>query len=99
MRQHLHGEWIENTCPDYKHNFDEVDFQQLADVLKCLQGKFMLSINDHPEIRTIFTEFNCQEVSLLYTVSKAGPTEANELIYSNYKMKEKTSQSLFSDFL
>ena len=85
-------------CPDYKHNFVLEDFQEIAAVLKDIEGKFMLSINDHPDIREIFKDFNKKSVSLLYTVSSAGPTEADELIYSNFDFKENKSRGLFDDF-
>ena len=63
--------------------------------MKDIQGKFMLSINDHPDIRKVFKDFNQKEVSLLYTVGQKGPVEANELIYSNYELKETEDLSLF----
>lgn len=82
-------------CPDYKHNFTPEDFIELSDTLQNIQGKFMLSINDHPDIRSIFQGFNYKEVSLLYTVGQNGPVEANELIYSNYEFRKK--RDLFSN--
>ncbi|WP_321495652.1 DNA adenine methylase [uncultured Desulfobacter sp.] len=85
-------------CSDYKHNFVLDDFINLAAALKNIHGKFMLSINDHPDIREVFNYFPYKEVSLLYTVSQNGPVEANELIYSNFEMKEQTNQSLFLNF-
>ncbi|MCP3944542.1 MAG: DNA adenine methylase [Desulfobacteraceae bacterium] len=82
-------------CPDYKHNFILEDFVALADSLKSIEGQFMLSINDHPEIRQVFKDFNHKEVSLLYTVGQKGPVEANELLYSNFEFKEIIDLSLF----
>ena len=84
-------------CPDYKHNFVLKDFLEIADVLKGIQGRFMLSINDHPEIREIFKCFHRKSVSLLYTVGNQ-PTKAQELIYSNYDLKENITPSLFDNF-
>ncbi len=86
-------------CLDYKHNFLLKDYIDLADTLKGIQGQFMLSINDHPEMLEVFKDFNQKEVSLLYTVGQKGPVEANELIYSNYELKENKNMSLFADFL
>ncbi len=82
-------------CPDYKHNFVLKDFKELAETLKGIEGKFMLSINDHPDIREVFKDFNQKEVSLLYTIGQKGSIEANELIYSNYEFKEIEDLSLF----
>ena len=66
-------------APEYKHNLELDDFTELAEVLGGIKGKFVLSINDHPEIRRIFKGFRKQSVSLLYSVS-GKPTKANELI-------------------
>ena len=59
----------------------------MADQLSRIKGKFMLSINDHPDIREVFKDFGHKEVSLLYTVGQKGPTEANELIFTNFEMQ------------
>ena len=83
-------------CPDYKHNFALDDFKSLANTLANIKGKFMLSINDHQDIRAIFKSFYHKEVSLLYTVGQK-PVEANELIYSNYKLKDYREPTLFSE--
>nr|WP_319491793.1 DNA adenine methylase [uncultured Desulfobacter sp.] len=84
-------------CPDYKHNFILDDFIELAETLKNISGRFMLSINDHPDIRKVFSQFIHKEVSLLYTIRSKGPTKANELIYSNYELKEYKEPTLFQE--
>lgn len=82
-------------CPDYKHNFILKDFIELADTLKNIKGTFVLSINDHPDTRKVFSQFIRKKVSLLYTIGSKGPTKANELIYSNYELKEYKEPTLF----
>ncbi len=74
--------------PDYKHNFILQDFKDMAALLKGIQGKFMVSINDHEDIREVFREFHQKSVSLLYTVGQKAPVKAKELIYSNFELKE-----------
>ena len=70
---------------DYgKGLFDRSQFQKMAVVLADLKGKFILSINDRPEIRELFAAFQFEEVRLKYTVSSGGATEAAELIISNF---------------
>ncbi|MBL4898119.1 MAG: DNA adenine methylase [Colwellia sp.] len=70
---------------DYgKGLFDRSQFQKMADVLADLKGKFILSINDRPEIREIFGAFHFEEVRLKYTVSSGQATEAKELVISNF---------------
>lgn len=67
---------------DYGKNvFSEADFERLRGLLEAIQGRFILSINDTPEIRTIFAGFEIEEVRLNYTVG-VGVTPARELIIS-----------------
>lgn len=67
---------------DYGKNiFSEADFEHLRDLLGSIQGRFILSINDTPEIRAIFAGFEIEEVTLNYRLS-GGVTPARELIVS-----------------
>jgi DNA adenine methylase len=76
------------NCEDYYGEgiFGRDDFQKLADQLAGIQGKFMLSINDVPEIRDIFGAFNLKEVETRYTVGSANRnTPVRELLVMNYE--------------
>lgn len=68
---------------DYgKHIFAAEDFERLAEQLGAIQGDFILSLNDTPEVREIFGAFQIEEVSLQYRMSgKATP--AREVLISN----------------
>lgn len=63
--------------------FSRDEFEKIAAALRSIKGRFVLSINDVPEIRAAFDGFHFEEVSLKYTVSKAGATDARELLISN----------------
>lgn len=67
---------------DYgKGVFSRADFERLRDLLLGLQGRFILSINDRPEVRELFAGCDMEEVTLNYQVSgKATP--ARELLIS-----------------
>jgi len=72
---------------EYRHNFIEQDFLDLADILKKLQGKFLMTINDTPEIRRIFEAFNILEVVLKYSCcpgKEARSKPRTELLIANY---------------
>jgi DNA adenine methylase len=69
--------------PDYKHNLVLEDYVEMAKILMAIKGKFILSINDNPDMREVFKDFKIQQVSLLYSVGKK-PTKANELIIQNF---------------
>jgi DNA adenine methylase len=47
--------------PYYKFNFAEKDYGELAGQLKGLKGRFLLSLNDKPEVRKIFAELRDPE--------------------------------------
>jgi len=56
---------------DYgKAMFTPEDFQHLAKLMADLKGKALMSMNDTPEIREIFTGFDLVEVETSYTVAR-----------------------------
>lgn len=56
---------------DYgKAMFEREDFERLAEQLAGIRGRFLLSINDRPEVREIFGRFAIEEVETSYTVGK-----------------------------
>lgn len=59
--------------------FDRDDFTRLRDLLANLKGRFILSINDRPEVRSLFAGFAIEEVGLDYQVA-GRRTPARELI-------------------
>ncbi|GLK71725.1 DNA adenine methylase [Ancylobacter dichloromethanicus] len=56
------------------------EFERMAAQLGGLKGRFLLSINDTPEIRRIFAAFPMEEVRLRYTIGRASTTDAAELL-------------------
>lgn len=65
---------------DYgKDLFAASDFQQLADQLAKLKGRFIMSINNVPEIRNTFGEFTLQEVQTTYSRAKGTSKSVGEL--------------------
>jgi DNA adenine methylase len=56
----------------------------MADQLRTLKGRFILSLNDHPEVRRIFEGFTIASVPVRYTVGGIAKSKiAGELIISN----------------
>lgn len=62
--------------------FKRDDFENLAELLRGIKGRFILSLNDTSETRSIFAEFDIQEVQTRYTIGKA-TKGVSELIISN----------------
>lgn len=75
-----------NCEDDYgKNMFEQSEFETMAARLKGIKGKFIMSINDTPEIREIFKDFHFSEVGLKYSVGGgANQVSAKELIIMNY---------------
>ncbi len=60
--------------------FSRADFSLLRNLLDGIKGRFILSINDHPAVREIFSGMAVEEVVLNYRIN--GVTPAKELIIS-----------------
>jgi DNA adenine methylase len=63
--------------------FARKDFERLAESLAALKGKFLLSINDTPEVRELFAPWRMEPVRTSYSVSRSEGTRVQELIFSN----------------
>lgn len=61
--------------------FSGADFELLRGLLEAVEGRFIMSINDTPEIRSIFSRFTIEEVGVNYRLS-GKVTPARELIIS-----------------
>lgn len=64
--------------------FSRDDFQRLADTLSGIAGKFLLSINDKPEIREIFRAFEIDVAEVMYSCGKGTRPKVGELLIRNY---------------
>jgi len=66
----------------YRHNFKKADFGELADRLKKIRGKFVLSLNDVP---ALFAQFHIQGIELHYTSQKAAGRRYREVLITNFR--------------
>lgn len=65
--------------------FAPADFERLAAQLAGISGLFILTINDRPEIRAIFSAFHQLDVETTYTLAGASNAmRAGELLVSNF---------------
>jgi len=74
-------------CEDYYGDgiFYREDFQKLRDLLVRVQGKFIMSINDVPEIRELFVGHHIETVDTTYSAGGANrKKQVKELLISNY---------------
>lgn len=68
------------NCEDYYGHgmFGKEDFIRIKTLLKGLQGHFIMSLNDVPEIREIYRDFNIEEVKTKYSL--AGKSRQNKSV-------------------
>jgi DNA adenine methylase len=74
---------------DYgKAMFGQDDIARMAGFLARIKGRFILSINDVPEVRALFAGFQIAEVDVTYTVGRQ-PTARGarpELLICNFAL-------------
>lgn len=69
---------------DYgKGIFCRSDFERLCDCLTGIKGRFILSLNDTPQVRDLFKDFTIEQVDVTYSISKTGCCNRSEVIISN----------------
>lgn len=59
--------------------FQREDFETLSTCLKTIKGRFIMTLNDTPEVRRIFDWASIEPVSLSYSCG-GRPTEGKEVI-------------------
>lgn len=64
--------------------FDRSQFVEMAKMLSTIKGRFVLSLNDRPEVREIFADFNVIQVDLNYYVGGA-PKAVKEVVIIDKK--------------
>lgn len=69
--------------------FSKDDFIKIRDILTNIQGQFLLSINDVPEIRELFKGFCIESERTTYLAAGADKKKkVGELLISNYDQKQ-----------
>jgi len=70
----------------YGNVFGEKEHLLLRDKLINLKGKFLLTINDHPQVKEWYLDYKIREVEVNYSVSREQSARGKykELIITNY---------------
>jgi DNA adenine methylase len=64
--------------------FARADFERLAEQLRGIRGRFLMSINDTPGVREVFAGFQMLEFDTTYTLAKGAASKAAELVIANF---------------
>ena len=62
--------------------FSRDDFERMAALLAGIEGRFILSLNDAPEVRELFKDFPMEAVETRYTSNIKNTRRAGELLIS-----------------
>lgn len=66
---------------DYGKNvFKRDDFAEMAERLSTIKGRFIISLNDTPEVREIFARYPMANVSLTYTIAGGEGKAVGEVV-------------------
>lgn len=70
----------------YGVEFGFEQYEQMADFMANCKGKVLVSLNDHPDIVNVFSDFDIKRTSITYTVGRQTPNarRSSELIIKNY---------------
>jgi DNA adenine methylase len=71
----------------YRFNFSEAEFIELERRLHELKGKFILSLNDCPEVRRLFKAFHIRKEDLAYSAQRKAGNTYGELLIANFALK------------
>lgn len=68
----------------YGTPFPPEEYHLMAELARKIQGRMIISINDHPDIREIFSGLRMEQVTTSYTVGKDS-SPAKELLIFNWE--------------
>jgi DNA adenine methylase len=66
----------------YGVNFPFSEYEAMAEKAKNSQGKVIISINNHPDIRNVFAGFRMKEVNLRYSLNNKSKTSGELIIFN-----------------
>ncbi|WP_455020626.1 DNA adenine methylase [Neisseria elongata] len=69
----------------YGGSFEWAQYEKLAETMADAQGKAMLSINEHPDIRALFKDFRTTRLELAYSINRDKTQKTSgELVICNW---------------
>lgn len=70
----------------YGADFGLEQYQQLAEVMASSQGKVMVSLNDHANMRDVFKDFRIEKLKIKYSVgsAKSRNKTSSEIVIMNW---------------
>lgn len=69
----------------YRFNFNDADFVKLEEHLRRIKGKFVLSLNDVPEVRQLFRRYTVRGIEFSYTAQRTAGKRYKEVLITNFR--------------
>ena len=78
----------------YENPFGKKEHLRLRDILKNIEGRFILTLNDHEKVRQWYNGFYITDVQVNYSVAKKKEARGkyNELVITNYEISKHALQ-------
>lgn len=80
--------------PPYYNTYDyegyKIDYNEFANQLYSIKGKWILTVNDDEYIRNLFKQYNILQISVSETIARTGNDvkTRGELIITNYELED-----------
>jgi len=70
----------------YGVDFGFEQYEQMAEIMRTCKGKVMVSINDHPDIRSVFANHHILALDIKYSLGSVhgDPRTSKELVITNW---------------
>ena len=68
--------------------FQRRGFRQLEQRLHIIRGRFLLSLDDHPEVRKLFGGWRVTPIQIVYTARRRPKQRYGEVLISNYDVPD-----------
>lgn len=77
-----------------KERFNKEDHADMVEYLKTFKGKWLVSLNDHPEVRELYRDFFIYPIKINWSCSQtaAGRGLKDEVLISNYSCEHRHPQ-------
>ncbi|HBG77665.1 MAG TPA: DNA methyltransferase [Phycisphaerales bacterium] len=73
----------------YIAGFDWSAQKRLHDALAKISGKFLLTINNHNDVRKLYKTFCIRETNTTYSICKSEKQQVTELVIANFELPKK----------
>ncbi|HTF96747.1 MAG TPA: DNA adenine methylase [Cellvibrio sp.] len=71
----------------YGVEFSWEQYEEMAELIGKIQGKVIISLNDHPDIRRVFSRYHIETTDIKYTVGGGKGSDAKEVLIFNWDIE------------